>query len=446
MISKRIVFSLVVGSILLLALSGNIPLMGSETGDEIPRAGSNAEGISSVDSLLQGEIQVSLPTTPECDRYLPAVAFNYVHNEYLVVWHNTWQDGHRDIYARRVSQHGDLLSWFSVSSGSNDRAQPAVAYNAANDEYLIVWMYNASGDGTTYDIWGKTIAWNGAYQNTEFEIITWTDRTFWTPRVAWNSYRNEYMVVWSAFDTNSMTPTDVANAVLEANGHKRYGTILSSADDPHQADITYNVAADEYLVVWRTMASSANGDIKGARVSGSAGTVVNPPGVFTINAAAEDQRYPAVTTNQQDRYMVAWEHQYPYSPYDWDIRGQSLDVNASMVGSPFYIASTNDDEVSPMVVARPGAGLEYITVWQKNASGGEEIWATHRKDGVLEFFPVSAIGFWDNETPAVAWGRISYLFAFAGDSQGDPTVYRHIYGHTWFPYVVFVPFLQRPAP
>ena len=71
---------------------------------------------------------------------------------YEFVWHNTWPGGNHDIYARRVSGDDQILSWFAVSAGSNDRTQPAVTYNATNDEYLIVWMYNVNGDGTTFEI------------------------------------------------------------------------------------------------------------------------------------------------------------------------------------------------------------------------------------------------------------------------------------------------------
>jgi hypothetical protein len=89
--------------------------------------------------LLGPDVQISTPSTPgDADRYKPAVAYNYIHHEYLVVWHNTWPGGHRDIYAQRVSESGKLLGpWFAISAGSNDRLQPAVAYNATNDEYLI---------------------------------------------------------------------------------------------------------------------------------------------------------------------------------------------------------------------------------------------------------------------------------------------------------------------
>ena len=392
---------------------------------------------------LGDEIQISLPTSPECDRYKPRVAYNWHHDEYLVVWHNTWPSGHRDIYARRVSASGQLLTWFSVSAGANDRAQPAVAYNATTDEYLVVWMYNANGDGSTYEIWGRTIAWNGAYQNPEFQIITWTNRTFWTPRVTWNSFRNEYLVVWSAFDATTSLPTDVAHAILAADGSKLYGAIISTADQPHQADVTYNVAADEYLVVWRRMWAPADGDIRAARIDAGPGTVVDPPGVFTVNAATEDQLLPAVATNQQHRYMVVWQHAYPGPCCDWDIRGQELDVNGNLVGSVFFIAGTIDDEISPAIVARPGPVRDYLAVWQRSTSTGEEIWAYHRRDDNIEVFQVAAGAFWDHENPAVAWGQVASLIVYEGDSQSDPTVYRHIYGRMWWPEAVYLPLILR---
>jgi hypothetical protein len=436
MSAKRILFVVLVASAVMLAV-GIGPRVNALSGG--PYAGDSV----SAASHLGGEIPISLPTSPECDRYKPRVAYNWVHDEYLVVWHNTWPDGHRDIYARRVSESGQLLSWFAVSVGLNDRVQPAVAYNANTDEYLVVWMYNANGDGSTYEIWGRTIAWNGAYQDPEFQIITWPNRTFWTPRVAWNSYRNEYLVVWSAFDATTFLPTDVAHAILSDSGTKLYGAIITAADQPHQADVTYNVAADEYLVVWRRMYAAGDGDIKAARLGGFSGQVVTPPGVFTINAATEDQLLPAVTTNQQNRYMVVWQHAYPGPCCDWDIRGQELDVNGNLVGSLFSIASTTDDETSPAVVARPGTGRDYLAIWQRSSSTGEEVWAYHLRDASIEVFEVAAAAFWDHENPAVAWGQVASLIVYEGDSQGDPTVHRHIYGRRWVPNAVFLPLVVR---
>ena len=420
-------------------------LQGSPLGASIGEQKTGWTAMTSTSSKLGPEIQISQPTSPECDRYVPAVAYNSRHHEYLVLWHNKWS-GNRDIYARRVSETGKLLSWFAVSAGPHDRVQPAVAYNATNDQYLVVWMYNANGDGSTYEIWGRTVAWNGSSMGAEFQIITWPNRTFWTPSVAWNGYRNEYLVVWNALDATTGLPTDVAHALLSASGVKLFGTIISSAEQPHQADVTYNVAADEYLVVWRRMWTASDGDIRAARVSGGSGTVVSPPGLFTINAETEDQLLPAVTTNQQQRYMVVWQHAFPGPCCDWDIRGQELDVNGNLVGSALRIARTTDDETYPDVAARPGSGREYVAVWQQTTATGEAIRAYQWGNVTRGYFDVAAFAFWNSENPTVAAGSPGYLIAYEGDSAGDPTVYRHIYGRMWWPEVVYLPLVLRNVP
>jgi hypothetical protein len=433
MFAKRTLLVVLIAGVVTLAVS-------ITTGVDAQLGKSSLADTLSTTSHLGSELQISNPTSPECDRYKPAIAYNYRHDEYLVVWHNTWPSGHRDIYARRVTGSGQIRSWFAVSAGTNDRAQPAVAYNATTDEYLVVWMYNANGDGHTYEIWGRTIAWDGSYQDSEFQIITWPNRTFWTPRVVWNGWRNEYLVVWSAFDATTSQATDVAHALLDSDGNKLYGTIISSADMPHQADVTYDIATDEYLVVWRYMAG-ADGNIRGARVDAGGGVVVNPPGVFVISSASDDEQFPAVTTNEQNRYLVVWQR---LVLGDWDIYGQELDVAGNLLDGQILIAITlNDDERYPDVAARPGPVRDYLAVWQKSTSNGEEIQAAHWGDMPGENIEVAAAAFWDNEQPAVAWGKPGSMIVYEGDSQGDPMVYRHIYGRRWVPNAVFLPLLLR---
>jgi hypothetical protein len=375
------------------------------------------------------------------------VAYNYRHGEYLVLWHNTWPDGHRDIYARRVSQTGTLLSWFAVSAGSNSRLQPAVAYNAANDEYLVVWMYEAGTN--VYEIWGRTIAWNGSYMNAEFRIIQWANRSFWTPRVAWNSYRNEYMVVWNAFDTSGGlpgVPSDIAGYRVSAGGvvqNPGSPLIFTTYASPHQVDFVYNVAMDEYFlafVVVHTQATTGN-DIYGLRV-GWNGTPVNPPGLIHICEIAQDQNAPAVATNEQDRYMVVWEHEF--SSTDHDIYGREYNVLGNPVGSYFPIASWTEDDTAPDIAAK-GANREWLAVWQRALPGGagQAIegfrWGSEYSTPTY-FFDVANYVFWDNESPAVAAGIPGYLIVYEGDSS---ITNRHIFGRLWWPEAVYLPLLLR---
>jgi len=82
------------------------PPPGSPLGASTGEQKTGWSNLASTSSRLGPEIQISQPTSPECDRYVPGVAYNSRHQEYLVLWHNTWS-GHRDIYARRVSRQGN---------------------------------------------------------------------------------------------------------------------------------------------------------------------------------------------------------------------------------------------------------------------------------------------------------------------------------------------------
>ena len=443
MFVKRMLFIILAAGVIMLA-AGAIP---SSARPEMSRV--LRPNLASSSYRLGEELQLSPDGNGE--RYRPAEAYNYTHREYLVVWHNTWPGGQRDIYARRVSDTGQVLSWFCVTTGANNRAQPAVAYNATNDEYLVVWMQEVSSN--VYEIWGRIIPWNGPGTNADFQIISWANRSFWTPRVAWNSYRNEYLVVWNAFDTTISfppgAPSDIAGYRVSASGvvqNPGSPLILTTYASPHQVDMVYNVAMDEYFlafVVMHPQATTGN-DIYGLRVSWN-GTPVNPPGLIHICEITKDQNAPAVATNEQDRYMVVWEHEY--SGTDHDIYAREYDANGNPVGSYFTIASWTEDTTAPDVAAN-GANDEWLAVWQQALSGGAGYAIKGFRWGsgptvYTYFFDVANYAFWESENPAVAADVPGYLIVYEGDSS---TTNRHIYGRMWWPEVVYLPLVLRNAP
>ena len=138
---------------------------------------------TSVDSHLSGEIVVSAVDNEE---YLPAVAYNWKHHEYLVVWHTRWTVGSRDIRAARISEQGQVLSSFVVyEHNSRDSAQPTVAYDPVNDRYLVAWVYDAFGNGSDWDVYGRLIPWEGPVAGLQaFPICTFASHQ-WNPRVAY---------------------------------------------------------------------------------------------------------------------------------------------------------------------------------------------------------------------------------------------------------------------
>jgi hypothetical protein len=391
---------------------------------------------------LGTEVQLSRQSTlPGENWYRPAIAYNSQRHEYLVVTHNDWSTG-RAIYGSIVTDAGAWQSWFQIfASSGKDSVQPAAAYNHTNNQYLVVWMYNANGDGNTYEIWGEILSGDcSAVVKPAFQIITYPNRSFWTPRVAWNSYRNEYLVVWSAMDTSGGfpgVPSDISSMLLLSTGNIITGRNLITSDYPQQADVTYNLAMDEYLVVF-VLANISN-DIYGLRVSRENAVI---GGAIPICTELKHQNTPQVTTNEQDRYLVVWDHEY--SATDHDIHGQLLDVNGNKVGGYINIAISTENDTHPAVAAN-GATGEWMVVWQRASTAGAQIRGARWGNGLASYiFEVAAWTGWNCMTPAVAADIPGYLIAYEGDSTGDPTVKQHIYGRMWWPEgAVYLPLILR---
>jgi hypothetical protein len=398
--------------------------------------------------------ELLLSPSPQCDtsdEHTPAVAYNYAHKEYLVVWSNEWPGGGRDIYARRVSESGQVLSWFSVTTGANKRLRPAVAYNHTNDQYLVVWMQEVSA--SVYEVWGRIIPWNGPGTNADFKIISWANRSFWVPRVAWNSIRNEYFVVWNAFDTSGGlpgVPSDIAGYRVSYDGvvqNPGSPSILTTYASPHQVDIAYNLATNEYFiafVVVHTTATSGN-DIYGLRVNWDGTPVGSLIAIYQDDYAGgrKHQNAPAVATNEQDKYMVVWEHEYAYD--DHDIYAREYNANGTPVGSSFTIASWTEDDTVPDVAAN-GASREWLVVWQRALPGGSGYsihgyrWGSSGSGVYAYLLDVANWTFVEAKNPVVAADIPGYLIAY---EEKVPPGKFDIYGRLWWPEAVFVPLVLR---
>ena len=103
------------------------------------------------------------------NNYKPAVAYNSLHDEYLVVWsHNS-----SSIRARRVSATGQLLgSEITLDAGLEGTHQlPSVAYADVADAYLVVWQAVQVTDALPYmSIAGRVLTSDGSLEGGAFYI------------------------------------------------------------------------------------------------------------------------------------------------------------------------------------------------------------------------------------------------------------------------------------
>ncbi|MBN2146460.1 MAG: hypothetical protein JW726_03685 [Anaerolineales bacterium] len=411
--------------------------------ESAPPSGHSPNGSLAAASHLTAETRLDpWPESDPADQADSAIAYNYLHNEYMVVWENTWPGGKKDIYARRVSDNGQLLSWFCITSGADNRHQPALAYNAAEDEYLVVWQHEVSSG--VYEVWGRIVAWNGSYLMPELLIFSWANRSFVAPRVAWNSLDNEYLVAWSAFDTTTLLNTDIACIRVKADGSIPYShLIIATLGAPQEVDIVYNIARNGYMTVWARHDAATGYDIRGAFLDNTGANITE----FDVFVGVSGQTTPAVTTNEQDHYMVVWQHfDDSYTPGDWDIYGRLFQANGSPVTIPFMLSNSTDDEMAPDVAAN-AASQQYLFVWHRwDNAGNQNIVVSRLRHNDGSMGPPETLlanPGWNAVAPAVACDIPGFLIAYQKGSGWTPY---HIYARRLVPNVIYLPLVERNAP
>ena len=219
------------------------------------------QGITAAQNgYLAPEFLVSIARDNGPHRYRPKVAYNSIHKEYLVVWHYSYDNGQSYIYGRRLDQNGAPIGdFFMLANQVHNSVHPNVVYNPTEDEYLVVWMFDASGNNTKYEIWGSFLPWNATSAATGFRIaaVGSDDLTMWYPSAAWNSIYNYYEVIWNEHHSGKPpgTPIRVNIASVYPNG-TIYQLTLTTFGQPTEADIAYSPASDLFMAVWNRLVAS----------------------------------------------------------------------------------------------------------------------------------------------------------------------------------------------
>ena len=376
------------------------------------------------------------------DNRNPAVAYNVLHDEHLVVWEN-----HRgdmvDIYARRISGSGEVLSWFSIVSDSgrtND--QPVVSYSPVLDEYLVAYVYHLGS--SDYDLWARRVAWDGSWMSAEFPIDRAADLQ-WNPSIAYNSQDDEYMLVYENWWSDGTR--DINGKRLSSEGTVLTTQNIIGGSDFTRGfpDVAYNEALNQYLVAY-TRDIGTDGDIFGRILTAwAAALTVETP----ICSDSFDQDFVALAAGPAE-YLAVWEDGTwgtdDYNIYACRIAGDGTPVGPSG-GFPIAIETERLHADPDVAFAQDGRG--YLVAWRffNPLASGQDIfgrWVLPGEEAAFGGeFPIDD-GTMEQAAPAVAcspWGQY-----FVAEEDGWPGPDSEIRGRFIQPIPLFFVGTGKAAP
>lgn len=262
---------------------------------------------------------------------------------------------------------------------------------------------------------------------TDFLIYAGSGQAQWSPSVAYNPARNEYLV---AFVHNNGSGSHAANIYayrLNQSGDVVGSLIAVSTANDFQLDpyVTFNSDANEYLVVWSDNRSGNTGggvfrpDIYAQRIRASDGQLVGGNFALTTHASSSQSRPRAAYDPTSQRYLVVWQDGRTGT---WQIYGQRLDSNAAAMGGIFQINASSNAQEFPDVAAGSG---RFLVAWQELVSGNYEIYA-RRYNGLSGSGTRQTIasGAASQQHPRAAYNRDADSFLIGWDEGGNVWVRR----------------------
>ena len=443
MSAKKIVLVVLVVGLMLAAgrsITYALPSMGTE---QVAQSLSAAAGAGS--QLIGSNFTIANDSS--LTETNPAVAYNPDREEYLVVWYND-RAGNDDIQAQRVSKNGALVgNPFYIAAGAGvDRRFPDVAYNSRRNEYLVVWEHLGSSGP---EIHAVPVSATGGVDLSKQVVIATTSPSSapYRPAVAYAYTSDKYLVVW--YD-EGVGFSSIWGQVLSSDGALNGSNFLISEDpgghERYDPDVAYCRTRNEFLVVWRQLATPSDGDIYARRVTGD-GNPLSPDSI-TISVLLYDETAPAVAAlplkNNEGDYLIVWETNTGSDTDIYDLTVHVASDGTVSLGSllPQIVYDDSENESVPAVAGNE-SNDQYLVTWKQHykvdLGGGLFLefdgiaGKTVSSDGHLVSGTSTDPGVWiggmDADNSAVAAGPLGdFLVAFDDASFLSS---RGIYGQLW---------------
>lgn len=287
----------------------------------------------------------------------------------------------------------DMRLTTQISGGTLDNEDPSVAYDSANNRFLLVYeteVINSDEEAYGQFIHGTT----GALIGTPFAITNNgpsgnTSSDVYDPKVVFNKVANEYFVVYRADRLSGMSGgfnlseievygqrispsgTVIGGATTGAVRISQMGPDGNTDYNTGGHNVTYNTTNGEYMVVWNAP-SVANDrrEIYGQRLNSSGvliGGLGNEAQLSSISTADIDANLPSITYNMDDNeYFLAYYADAPNNN-DNNIYSQRVTNTGVLTGSRLQVTNvaTSYDADYPNVIYNK-ASTEYFVIFKSD--------------------------------------------------------------------------------
>jgi RHS repeat-associated protein len=316
-----------------------------------------------------GPLAADLPlaTAPQSEDR-PAIAYNSAANEYLVVYELQTTATNSDIYGQRVAANGALLgSAFAIANSSHNERHPRLAYNSKANNYLVIYEYDASGNGTNYDLQARPVAANGALS----AIVTVANSASQdlSPEIAFGSVAGEYLVAYET-DPEGDGKTDVGCLRLSAAGAvlasvyltiKNSSGVVINATKPHLA---YNSTLNDFMFAFEVDAANngSNIEIWETRLTPAPAFVDGI--LYYVAHGTGNDRHPFLTYDPtHNEYLAVWERDAAGDGTNLDIYSTKLTATGGSSNILIGVASQPVSERNPRVVYNKNLD-DFVIVWE----------------------------------------------------------------------------------
>lgn len=309
-------------------------------------------------------------------------AYNAARNEYFVVWAEPFGAGafNFDVLGQRIGAAGRRIGDpVQIGTSSLGDYEPTVCWASGADRYLVAWRQDPADNGSDSDqrIQGRVLAGDGSVVGDPFTIGDAAGQDF-GPSAAFDGLR--WYVAW----------TQVAGPA-DSNARGRFvsttGVPAVQADPDLEGDVATRPAAafvgGTYVVAWEKQAAGG--------VSRVVARTLDPSGAFLSEATAVSQGPGAAghadVSTGAGRALIVWQERA--ADGSWDVRGRIAGPSLAFAGGAFPVGEGLSDQAAPRA-DHAAASDQWLVVYTDPVRGREDVYA-NRITGAGQVRPAERI-------------------------------------------------------